>query len=182
MLRKTHTLKTIDQAFKQAIDINRETSFVEAATGRYNDQIGTKIETQIDELEDSFQEYDINAMSTRSTNRSGDGSWNLSFDRSSHKNNSFNSLQNSRSNYRGNNYYNNDDSQNRQGFSRDNSKNRGYEDTNSNRDVNREARTTRTGMTTIKIEIGLTTEDQININTTEISTKHRSSSNSQIKT
>ena len=64
------------------IDINRETSFVEAATGRYNDQIGTKSETQINELEDSFQEYDINAISTRSTNRSGDRSWNGSFDRS----------------------------------------------------------------------------------------------------
>ena len=31
----------------QGLDINRETSFVEAATGRYNDQNGTKIETQI---------------------------------------------------------------------------------------------------------------------------------------
>ena len=119
--------KMLDDAFKQAIDINRETSFVEAATGRYNDQIGTKIETQINELEDSFQEYDINAMSTRSTNRSGDGSWNGSFDRSSHRNNSFNSSQNSRSNYRGNSYSSNDDSQNRQGFSRDNSRNRGYQ-------------------------------------------------------
>ena len=59
----------------------------------------------------------------------------------------------------------------------------GTEDTNNNRDMNREIRTTRTGMTTIKIEIGLTTEeDQININTTEINTKRRSSSNSQIKT
>ena len=54
------------------IDINRETSFVEAATGRYNDQNGTKIETQINELSDSFQEYDVNAMNTRSTNRSGE--------------------------------------------------------------------------------------------------------------
>ena len=55
--------------FKQAIDINRETSFVEAATGKYNDHSNTRIETQINELEDSFKEYDINAMSTRSTNR-----------------------------------------------------------------------------------------------------------------
>ena len=69
------------------LDINRETSFVEAATGRYNDQNGTKIETQINELADSFQEYNINAMNTRSTNRSGDGSWNSSFDRSSSKRN-----------------------------------------------------------------------------------------------
>ena len=125
--KKNSYIKTLDDAFKQAIDINRETSFVEAATGRYNDQIGTKIETQINELEDSFQEYHINAMNTRSTNRSGDGSWNGSFSRSSHRNNSFNSSHNSRSNYRGNSYSNNDDSQNRQGFSRDNSRNRGYQ-------------------------------------------------------
>ena len=71
--------------FKQAIDINRETSFVEAATGRYNDQNGTKIEIQISELGDSFQEYDVNAMNTRSTNKSVEGSWNGSFDRSSSK-------------------------------------------------------------------------------------------------
>ena len=73
-----------------SIDINGETSFVEAAMGRYNDQNGTKIETQINKLSDSFLEYDVNAMNTRSTNRSGDGSWNRSFDRSSSKNNSFN--------------------------------------------------------------------------------------------
>ena len=63
--------------------------------GRYNNQNGTKIETQINELSDSFQEYNVNAMNTRSTKRSGDGSWNGSFDRSSSKNNSFNSPQNS---------------------------------------------------------------------------------------
>ena len=72
--KKNSYIKTLDNAFKQAIDINRETSFVEAATGRYNDQNGTKIETQINELSDSFQEYDVNVMNTRSTNRSGDGS------------------------------------------------------------------------------------------------------------
>ena len=124
--KKNSYIKTLDDAFRQAIDINRETSFVEAATGRYNDQIGTKIETQIKELEDSFQEYDINAMNTRSTNRSGDRSWKGSFDRLSHRNNSFNSSQNSRSNYRGNSYSSNDVSQNRQSFNRDNSRNRGY--------------------------------------------------------
>ena len=47
--KKNSYIKTLDDAFKQAIDINRETSFVEAATGRYNDQNGTKIETQINE-------------------------------------------------------------------------------------------------------------------------------------
>ena len=91
--KKNSYIKTLNNAFRQALDINRETSFVEAATGRYNDQSGTKVETQINELEDSFQEFAINAMNTRSTNRSGDGSWNRSFDRSSSRNNSLNSSQ-----------------------------------------------------------------------------------------
>ena len=47
--KKNSYIKTLDNAFKQALDINCETSFVEAATGRYNDQNGTKIETQINE-------------------------------------------------------------------------------------------------------------------------------------
>ena len=125
--KKSSYIETLDDAFRQAIDTNRETSFVEAATGKYNDQSSTKIETQINELDDSFQEYDINAMSTRSTNRSGDRSWNGSFDRSSSRNNSFNSSQNSRSNYRGNNYSSSNGSYNRQSCNRDNSKNRGYQ-------------------------------------------------------
>ena len=125
--KKNSYIKTLDDTFRQAIDINKETSFIEAATGRYSDHNNTRIETQINELEDSFQEYDINAMSTRSTNRSGDRSWNSSFDRSSQRNNSFNSSQNSRSNYRGNSYSNNEDSQNKQGVNRDNSRNRGYQ-------------------------------------------------------
>ena len=117
----------LDDAFKQAIEINRETSFVEAAAGRYNDQNCMKIETQINELDDSFQDCDINAMNTRSTNRSGDGSFNGSFDRSSSRNNSFNSPNNSRSSYRNNSYPNNNDSYNRQGYNRDNNRNRGYQ-------------------------------------------------------
>ena len=125
--KKNLYIRTLDDAFKQALDINRETSFVEAATGRYNKQNGTKIETQINELSDSFQEYDVNAMNTRSTNRSGDGSWNGSFDRSSSKNNSFNSPQNSRSNYRSSNYPNINDSYNRQNYNQDNGRNRGYQ-------------------------------------------------------
>ena len=48
--KKNSYIKTLDDAFKQALDINRETSFVEAAMGRYNGQNGTKIETQINEL------------------------------------------------------------------------------------------------------------------------------------
>ena len=125
--KKNSYIKTLDDAFKQAIEINRETSFVEAATGSYNDQNGTKIETQINELEDSFQDYDINTMNTRSTDRSGDGSWNRSFNRSSSRNNSFNSSQNSRSNYRGSSHSSNNDSYNRQSYNRDNSRNRGYQ-------------------------------------------------------
>ena len=125
--KKNSYIKMLDDAFKQALDINLETSFVEAPTGRYNDQNGTKIETQINELSDSFQEYDINAMNTRSTNRSGDGSWNGSFDRSSSKNNSFYSPQNSRSNYRNNSYPSNNYSYNRQNYSRDNGRNRNYQ-------------------------------------------------------
>ena len=77
--KKNSYIKTLDDAFKQVLHIYCETSFVEAATGRYNDQNGTKIETQINELSDSFQEYDANAMNTRSTNRYGDGSWNRSY-------------------------------------------------------------------------------------------------------
>ena len=125
--KKNSYIKTLDDAFRQAIDINRETSFVEAAAGRYNDQSSTKIETQINELEDSFQEFDINTMNTRSTNRFGDGTSNGSFDRLSSKNNSLNSSQSSRSNYRGNSYSSNNDSYNRQGYNRDNSRSRDYQ-------------------------------------------------------
>ena len=61
-------IKTLDDTFKKAIEINRETSFVEAAAGKYNGLNGMKIDTQINELDDSFQNCDINAMNTRSTN------------------------------------------------------------------------------------------------------------------
>ena len=44
--KKNSYIKTLDDAFKQAIDINKETSFVEAATGKYSDQTNTRIETQ----------------------------------------------------------------------------------------------------------------------------------------
>ena len=125
--KKNSYVKMLDDAFKQALEIYRETSFVEAAMGRYNDQGRTKIETQINELSDSFQEYDINAVNTRSTNRSGEGSWDGSFDKSSSKNNSFNSPQNSRPNYRNNSYPNSNDSYNRQNYSRDNGRNRNYQ-------------------------------------------------------
>ena len=89
LAKKNSYIKTLDDAFRQAIDINKESSFVEAATGRSNDQANTRIDTQINELEDSFQDYDINAMSTRANSRSGDRSWNNSFDKPSQRNNRF---------------------------------------------------------------------------------------------
>ena len=125
--KKNSYIKTLDDAFKQALYINRETSFVEAATGRYNEENGTKVETKINKLSNSFQEYDVNVMNTRSTNRSGDGSWNRSFERASSKNNSFNSPQNSRSNYRSSDYSSNNDGYNRQNYNRDNGRNRNYQ-------------------------------------------------------
>ena len=118
----------LDDVFKHAIEINRETSFVEAAAGRYNDQNCMKIETQINELDDSFQECDINAMNTRLTNRSGDRSFNGSFDRSSSRKQLLQTLQiildlvtETTS------YPNNNDTYNRQGYNRDNNRNRGYQ-------------------------------------------------------
>ena len=127
LAKKNSYIKTLDDAFRQAIDINKESSFVEAATGRSNDQVNTRIDTQINELEDSFQDYDINAMSTRANSRSGDRSWNNSFDKPSQRNYSFNSSHSSRSNYRDNSYSNSEDNQNRQGFHRDNTRSKGYQ-------------------------------------------------------
>ena len=55
--------------------------------------------------------------------------------------------------------------------------------TSNNQGMNREIKTTQTGMTITKIEIGLTTEeDQTNTNTTGTNTKLKSSLNSQTKT
>ena len=128
--KKNSYIKTLDDTFKQTIEINRETSFVEATSSRYNDQNGTKIETQINELDDSFQDCNISAMNTRSTNRSGDRSFNRSFDRSSSRNNSFNSSQYSRPNYRNNSYSSSNDLHNsysRQGYNRDNNRYRGHQ-------------------------------------------------------
>ena len=108
--KKNSYIRKLDNAFKQAIEINRETSFVEAASGQYSDQTYTKIETEVNELDDSFQDCDINIMNTRSTNRSSDRSHNRSFDRSSSRNNSLNSSYNFRPNCRNNSYSSNSDS------------------------------------------------------------------------
>ena len=128
--KKNSYIRTLDNAPKQAIKINRETSFVEAASGCYNKQNNTRIDTQINELDDSFQDCNINAMNTRATNRSTDGSHNGSFNRSGSRNSSLNSSYNSRPSYRNNNYSSKSDSYNRQGYNRDNNRSRGYQQNN----------------------------------------------------
>ena len=57
------------------------------------------------------------------------------------------------------------------------------EDTSCNRDINKEIKIIKTGTIAIKIETGLTIEeDRTNTNTTETNTKHKLSSNSRIRT
>ena len=99
LARKDSYIKTLQDAFRNAIKINREISFVDATTGRTGE---TRI-TQINEMDDSFPDYEINAMSTRSTDRSGNRSFDRSFDRSSSRSGSQNSSFNSRSGFRNNN-------------------------------------------------------------------------------
>ena len=99
LARKDSYIKTLQDAFRNAIEINREISFVDATTGRSGE---TRL-TQINEMDDSFPDYEINAMSTRSTDRSGNRSFDRSFDRSSSRSGSQNSSFNSRSNFRNNN-------------------------------------------------------------------------------
>ena len=79
LARKDSYIKTLQDAFRNAVEINREISFVDTTTGRSGE---TRI-TQINELDDSFLDYDINTMSTRSTDRSGHKSFDRFFDRSS---------------------------------------------------------------------------------------------------
>ena len=177
--KKNSYIQTLDDAFKQAIEINRETSFVEAPAGRYNNQNCTKNETQINELDDSFQDCDINAMNTRSTNRSTDRSFNGSFDRSSSRNTpstpqiildlvtETTATLTTMTHTTG----------------RDTIETTiETGDTNTTQDLNSKAKTIKTGTITIKIEIGSTTEDQTNTNITGTNPKHKLSSNSQIKT
>ena len=124
--KKDSYIKTLGDAFRQAIEINRESSFVEAVSGRW--QNPTKINTQINELDNSFQDYEINAMNTRSTNRSADGSFNGSFNRSSSRNSSHNSSSHSRPSFRNNSSYSSSSEHDwsRQTYNRDN-QNRGYQ-------------------------------------------------------
>ena len=127
--KKDSYIRMPGDTFRQAKEIDRECSFVDAAAVTYVEQNATKIDTQINELDDSFQDCDINAVNTRSTSRSTDGSFNGSFNRSSSRNSSYNSSFNSRPNFRNNNGYLGDNNQNRQNFSRDN-RNRGYQPNN----------------------------------------------------
>ena len=177
--KKNSYIQTLDDAFKQAIEINRETSFVEAASGRYNDQRDTKIETQINELDDSFQDCDINAINTRLTNRSGDGSFNGSFDRSSSRNNSFNSqiILDSVTGITTPTTMTHTTNRDTTETTIETG------DTNITQDMNKETKITKTGTITIKTETGLTTEeDQTNTSITETNPKHKLFSNSQTRT
>ena len=115
LARKDSYIKTLQDAFRNAIEINRKISFVDATTGRSGE---TRI-TQINEMDDSFPDYEINAMSTRSTDRSGNRSFDRSFDRSSSRSGSQNSSFNSRSGFRSNSgsfNSSNSSTQSRQGF------------------------------------------------------------------
>ena len=117
-------------------------------------------------------------MSTRANSRSGDRSWNNSFDKPSQRNNSFNSSHGSRSNYRVTPAVRTTkiDKVSTETTIE-------IKDTNKHRDTIRETNITSTGTTITKTETGLITgEDQTNTNTIRINIKHRSFSNSQIKT
>ena len=98
LARKDSYIKTLQDAFRNVVKINREISFVDATTGRSTE---TRI-TSINELNDSFPDLDINVMSTRSTDRSGNKSFDRSFDRSSSRSGPQNSSYNSRSSFRNN--------------------------------------------------------------------------------
>ena len=178
IVKRNSYIKTLDDAFKQAIEINRENSFVEATAGGYNDNNSMKINTQINELDDSFQDYDINAMSTRSTNRSSEGSLNLSFDRSSSRGSSHNSSFNSRLNFRSNSNYQGN-YENRQGYNRDTNRGRQFQQ-NSRYDQRNHSYQNRLKL--VKTDTGLTGDDQININTTETKLKLKSHLNLLNKT
>ena len=115
LARKDSYIKTLQDAFRNAIEINREISFVDATTGRTGE---TRI-TPINEIDDSFPDYEINAMSMRSTDRSRNRSFDRSFDRSSSRSGPQNSSFNSRSSFRSNNSSfnsSNSSTQGRQGF------------------------------------------------------------------
>ena len=94
-------VNTLKAAFKAALEINRETSFINASISQQEEHRHTTIDTQINELDDSFQDMDINYVTTRSNsqnNRGSDRSFDSSFSKSSKS-----SSQNSPGSYRPNN-------------------------------------------------------------------------------
>ena len=79
-------VNTLKAAFKAALEINRKTSFVNASMAQQEENKGTSIDAQINKLDDSFQDMDINYMNTRSSSQNSQNSnrlFNSSFSRSS---------------------------------------------------------------------------------------------------
>ena len=94
-LSKENTyVNTLKAAFKAALEINRETSFMNASIAQQKENKGTSVDTQINELDDSFQDMDINYMNTRCSSHNSQNSntsSGSSFSRSS-KSSSHNSI------------------------------------------------------------------------------------------
>ena len=129
-------VNTSKAAFKAVLEINRETSFINASMAQQEENKGTSIDIQINKLDDSFQDMDINYMNTRSSSQNSQNSnrsFNNSFSKSS-RSSSQNSPGSYRPNFRQNNFqrYNstsnnngNCEQFNRNNFNRyDNSQNR----------------------------------------------------------
>ena len=109
-------IRTLKAAFKAALEINRETLFINASISQQEDHRRITKDTQINKLDDSFQDLDINYMTTRSNSqnsRCSYRSFNSPFNKSS-RSYSQNCPGSYRSNYRQNNYqrYNNNNNHN----------------------------------------------------------------------
>ena len=109
-------VSTLKAVFKAALEINREMSFINASISQQEEHRHTIIDTQINELDNSFQDMDINYMNTRSNSqnsRGSDRSFDSSFSKSS-KNSSQTSPGSYRPNYRQNKCqrYNNNNNHN----------------------------------------------------------------------
>ena len=62
-------MNTLKAAFKAALETNRELSFVNASMVQQEENKGTSIDAQINDLDNSFQDMDINYMNTRSSSQ-----------------------------------------------------------------------------------------------------------------
>ena len=67
LARKDSYIKMLQDAFRNTIEINREISFVDAMTGRSGE---TRL-TQINEMDDSFPDYEINALGQQTDPETG---------------------------------------------------------------------------------------------------------------